>query len=164
MARKTKVEMADGIPEELRRRVISEHGDWYGFRMILIGNYYSGELFATLQKRFGLLRDDFVILANLSDYGPMTANVICAMSGRPKNSISRGVIKLTRNGLVETEIDQTDRRHVILTVTPEGRRLFEEVIVLFRNREEHMFGCLTNQEITSLDTILSKVLDSWHRQ
>jgi DNA-binding MarR family transcriptional regulator len=162
MARKTKAEAA-GIPEELRRRVLAEHGDWYGFRMILIGNYYSGELFATLQKRFGLLRDDFVILANLSDYGSMTANVICAMSGRPKNSISRGVIKLAGKGLIETEVDQADRRHVILTVTPEGRRLFEEVIVLFRNRERHMFGCLSSQEIAALDTILSKILDGWHR-
>jgi DNA-binding MarR family transcriptional regulator len=161
MAGKAKAEVA--IPEELRRRVISEHGDWYGFRMILIGNYYSGELFATLQKKLGLLRDDFVILAHLSDYGSMTANVICAMSGRPKNSISRGVIKLTRKGLIETEVDRTDRRHVILTVTPEGRRLFEEVIVLFRDREKRMFGCLTGQEITSLDAILSKILDSWHR-
>jgi len=153
-----------GIPEELRRHVISEHGDWYGFRMILIGNYYSGELFAALQKQFGLLRDEFVILGNLNDYGAMTANVICAMSGRPKNSISRGVIKLTRNGLIETEIDPADRRHVILTITPEGRSLYAQAIALFRTREELMFGCLTDREIRSLDAILGKVLSHWHHR
>ena len=153
-----------GIPEELRRRVIAEHGDWYGFRMILIGNYYSGELYAALQKRFGLLRDEFAILAILNDYGAMTANLICAMSGRPKNSVSRGVIKLTRGGLIETEIDHKDRRHVILTITPEGRSLYAEAIALFRTREELMFGCLTNREIRSLDAILGKILSHWHHR
>ena len=162
MAREGTTGALDDISEDLRRRVLGEHGDWYGFRMILIGNYYSGQIWTLLQKEFGLLRDEFAILANLHDYGPMTANVICAMTGRPKNSVSRGAIKLIRNGIVTATEDSSDRRHTILTITPEGEALFQKVIPFFRAREKEMFGCLTPAEIKSLDEILAKVLESWH--
>jgi len=162
MARKITADAPDDISGDLRRRVLREHGDWYGFRMILIGNYYSGQLWTRLQKEFGLLRDEFAILANLHDYGAMTANVICAMTGRPKNSVSRGVIKLIRGGAITATEDSNDRRHTILTITGEGEALFQKVVPLFRTREKEMFGCLTAAEIGSLDAILSKVLESWH--
>ena len=162
MTRDGTTEALDDISEDLRRRVLGEHGDWYGFRMILIGNYYSGQIWTLLQKEFGLLRDEFAILANLHDYGPMTANVIRAMTGRPKNSISRGTIKLIQNGYVAAAEDSIDRRHTILTITPAGEALFQKVIPLFRAREKEMFGCLTPAEIGSLDTILAKVLENWH--
>lgn len=40
----------------------------------------------------------------------LTANIICALTGRPKNSISRGVIRLVRDGLITTSVDEADRR------------------------------------------------------
>ncbi|HZV18104.1 MAG TPA: MarR family winged helix-turn-helix transcriptional regulator [Sphingobium sp.] len=129
--------------------------------MILIGNYYSGELFATLARDYGMLRDDFLILAYLSDFGEMTANLICALSGRPKNSISRAVIKLTGQKLVETRTNVRDRRSVFLNVTPEGRTMYEKTIALFREREREVFGCLTAKEKQTLDGLLSKILANW---
>ncbi|HWJ70449.1 MAG TPA: MarR family winged helix-turn-helix transcriptional regulator [Sphingobium sp.] len=159
--RKEQAEGTERIPHELRRRVLAEQGDWYSFRMILIGNYYSGELFATLARDYGMLRDDFLILAYLSDFGEMTANLICALSGRPKNSISRGVIKLTGNKLVEARAGTEDRRYTFLNVTAEGRRMYEETIALFREREQEVFGCLTVKEKQSLDKALTKVLENW---
>jgi DNA-binding MarR family transcriptional regulator len=155
---------AGPIPPELRDRVLAEHGDWYGLRMILIGNYYSGPLFAKLARTRGMLRDDFTILGYLSDYGEMTANVICAMSGRPKNSISRGVIRLTRSGSIEGRASPADRRYVVLSVTPKGRALYREAMALFREREKEVFGCLSAGEMQSLDKLLAKILRHWHQR
>jgi len=161
MARKDQVEGSERIPQDLQRRVLAERGDWYSFRMILIGNHYSGELFARLARDHGMLRDDFLILAYLSDFGEMTANLICALSARPKNSISRSVAKLAAGGLIETRISPQDRRHVLLNVTPEGRRMYEKTIALFRDREREVFGCLNSRERESLDRILAKILANW---
>jgi DNA-binding MarR family transcriptional regulator len=157
-------EEAGPIPPELRQKVLAERGDWYGLRMILIGNYYSGPLFATLATTKRMLRDDFTILGYLSDYGEMSANVICAMSGRPKNSISRGVIRLTRDKLIEGRPSDADRRYVVLKVTPEGRALYAEAMALFREREKEMFGCLSARELQSLDRLLAKILRHWHER
>lgn len=152
------------LPTDLRQRLIAEKDDWLGFRMILLGNYFAAPPFARLQKEYGLLRDEFVVLANLSNYGPLTANVICGLSGRPKNSISRGVIKLTNEGMITAKTDPSDRRNVILTITEKGRRLFKEAIELFREREEMIFGCLSAGETRTLDRLLAKILLNWHRE
>lgn len=161
---KRQEEGAARIPANLLKEVLAEHGDWYGLRMILIGNYYSGAPFAALVKKFGMLRDDFAILGYLSDYGEMTANVIVAMSGRPKNSISRGVIKLTASKLIEAKASTEDRRYVQLSVTPAGRALYEEAMLIFRAREQEMFGCLSATEMQNLDKLLSKILSHWHQR
>lgn len=161
MHRKEQAGRTERIPPGLRERVLAEQGDWYSFRMILIGNHYSGELFAALAKDYDMVRDDFLILAYLSDFGEMTANLIGALSGRPKNSISRSVIKLTASKLIEARTGTEDRRYSFLSVTPEGRRRYEQTIALFREREKEVFGCLTVREKQSLDKILTKVLANW---
>ncbi|MCW2365851.1 DNA-binding MarR family transcriptional regulator [Sphingobium sp. B11D3B] len=162
LGRKISTGAIDRIPAELRQRVLGEGGDWFGLRMILIGNYYSAEAFAALAQDHGLLRDEFTILGYLSDYGEMTANVICAMSGRPKNSISRGVIKLTANKLITARPSEEDRRYMVLDVTDEGRALYMQAMKLFREREEEIFGFLSRRDLAKLDDLLMKILAHWH--
>jgi DNA-binding MarR family transcriptional regulator len=155
---------ADPIPPDLLAQVLAERGGSYGFRMILIGSYFATQPFAQLAKHHGLLRDEFTVLGILSDYGDMSANVICAMSGRPKNSISRGVIRLTERNLIGGHVSPEDRRRVILSVAPEGRRIYAEALSLFDSRDQDMFGGLDAQELQQLDTLLAKVLAQWHRR
>jgi len=150
------------IPPDLLAQVLDERGASFGFRMILIGSYFATQPFADLARHHGLLRDEFTVLGILSDYGEMSANVICAMSGRPKNSISRGVIRLTGQGLIAARPNPEDRRSVILSVEPEGRRLYGEALALFREREREMFGGLSPRELQSLDRLLAKLLSHWH--
>jgi DNA-binding MarR family transcriptional regulator len=164
VARRTSTEAVGRIPAKLRQQVLAEGGDWFGLRMILIGNYYSVEAFAALARDHGLLRDEFTILGYLSDYGEMTANVICAMSGRPKNSISRGVIKLAANKLIRTRPSDEDRRYVVLEATSQGRTLYEQAMRLFREREQEMFGFLSPDKLKTLDGLLADILAHWHQR
>jgi DNA-binding MarR family transcriptional regulator len=152
------------IPADLLARVLAERGASFGFRMILIGSYFSTQPFAKLAEHHGLLRDEFTVLGILSDYGDMSANVICAMSGRPKNSISRGVIRLTARGLIKGRESPDDKRRTILSVEPEGRRLYTEALAIFDSRDQEIFGVLDDQELKQLDTLLAKILAGWHRR
>lgn len=151
------------IPPDLLARVLGERGGSYGFRMILIGSYFAAQPFAQLARHHGLLRDEFTVLGILSDYGDMSANVICAMSGRPKNSISRGVIRLTERKLISGRENPDDKRRTILTVAPEGRSLYTEALSLFDSRDGEIFGGLNARELDQLDTLLAKILARWHR-
>jgi len=152
------------IPPDLLAQVLDERGASFGFRMILIGSYFATQPFADLARHHGLLRDEFTVLGILSDYGEMSANVICAMSGRPKNSISRGVIRLTERKLIAGRDSPDDKRRVILTVLPEGRSLYAEALALFRSRDDEIFGGLAPDELELLDRLLAKILAGWHRR
>jgi DNA-binding MarR family transcriptional regulator len=155
---------AGPIPPELLERVLAERGGSFGFRMILIGSYFATQPFTKLAEHHGLLRDEFTVLGILSDYGDMSAAVICAMSGRPKNSISRGVIRLTGRGLITGRESPDDKRRTILTVEPDGRRLYMKALELFESRDREIFGGLEARELKQLDTLLAKILARWHQR
>lgn len=137
---------------------------WYGFRMIVLGNFYSSAPSAQVLQDFGLTRDEMSILASLHNWGGLTANIIVSLTGRPKNSISRGVLRLVRDGLVTSRIDEDDRRRSILTIEPSGTEIYERAAAVFLRREEEMFGCLTEAEMSALHIILGKLLQNWGKR
>lgn len=130
--------------------------------MMLFGGYYGSPLFATMQKRYDMLRDEYGILGNLYDYGPLTAQVICAMTGRPKNSVSRGVSRLIHLGRISSHVNPDDRRESVLRLEDPGRKLYEKVLPLWRAREKEMLSALTKDDLAKLDQILEKLLNHYH--
>ncbi|MCW2406854.1 DNA-binding MarR family transcriptional regulator [Sphingobium sp. B1D7B] len=142
----------------------TEHGGFFGFRMIVAGNFFSNEPHAQIFSEFGLLEDDLNVLANLRDWGGMTAQVICTLTGRPKNSIHRAVVRLTERGAIISTIDTGDRRRAILTITDSGRELFAKATKPFWEQEKKMFGCLSKRETEQLDKLLLKILKNWSNE
>jgi DNA-binding MarR family transcriptional regulator len=142
----------------------SKDVDLDGFRMSLWSGFYTMPVFAQIQRRWGLLRDENNILFCLAHYGPLTATSICLVLGRPKNSISRAVERLLERDLIRSVPVATDRRHWLLTLQSAGRDLVEQSTTLFRQRQEHMLRALSPTERVALDLILSKLMadaESW---
>jgi DNA-binding MarR family transcriptional regulator len=151
------------ISREFRDSLIAERGDWHGRRVMLLGNYYAAPVIAEMQKRYDLLRDEYGVLGNLYDYGPMTAQAVCALTGRPKNSVSRSVARLVESGRISSQVNPNDRRESILQLEAPGRKLYEEVLPIWRAREQEMFlEVLTDKELGELDTLLVKLLKHFH--
>ena len=149
------------IPAALRAVLMRERG-WFGFRIALWGSYFTAPLFAEMEKRFGILRDEFAILASLYDYGSLSAKTICAITGRPKNSISRGVTRLTASKRIRSTTNRLDRREAILTLLASGRRLYERILPMCRERERLMLEPLSDAELAQLDELLAKLLNYYH--
>lgn len=152
------------VPSEFRRRMQTEHGGWIGPRLTVLSNFFSSEPRWAIASQFDLLEDEFTVLANLNDWGGMTAQVICALSGRPKNSMSRAVSRLTKRGLIDARGDEVDRRCIILTITPAGRDVYEKASEPFRDQEKKMFGCLTKKEAQEMDRLILKILGNWSNE
>lgn len=152
-------------PKEILDKVLSNPEiDRDGLRLSLWSGFYTGPVFAEIEQRFGLYRDENNVLFALATYGQLTAKSICEFLGRPKNSISRAIDRLLKKGLVHTEVDPSDRRRVLLTIEPAGRALHEKTLRIHKKREAHMLKSLTQVERTALDAILSKLIadaDSW---
>ena len=138
--------------------------DHDGFRLSLWAGHYTTPVFAEIERRFGLFRDENNVLFALSVYGQLTASSISAFLGRPKNSISRAVDRLIRKGLIRTESDPSDRRRVLLTVEPAGVELHRQTLLIHKEREAFMLAQLTAEERAILDVLLGKMMqnaDSW---
>jgi DNA-binding MarR family transcriptional regulator len=149
------------ISAELKE-VLNRQPDWLGFRMGGLGNYFTAPLYAEMEKRYGILKDEFIVLGNLYDCGSLSAKTICALTGRPKNSISRGVTRLLERGRIRGVVNENDRREMYLSLLAEGRKLYERLRPLCEERERLLMGGLAKDELAQLDRLLRKVLDHYH--
>lgn len=143
----------------LQRILASDEIDRDAFRLSLWVGFYTGGLFAELQNRFALHRDESNVLFSLVQYGQLTAKSICETLGRPRNSISRAVERLMRKALILAETDPTDRRQVLLTATSEGQQMCRQILQVSRARESVMLSCLSPAERLALDSVLAKLMD-----
>src|SRR5258707_7890740 len=135
----TAAESYSAPPIRILEAILGSAGvDLDGFRMSLWSGFYTMPVFAQIQRRWGLLRDENNILFCLDHCGPLTARSISQVLGRPKNSISRAVERLLDRNLIVSEPVASDRRHSLLTLLPPGRKLVDQSTALFRERQEHM--------------------------
>lgn len=154
-------DMTQSAPETfhiLQKILASDEIDRDAFRLSLWVGFYTAGLFAELQNRLGLHRDESNVLFSLVQYGQLTAKSICEALGRPRNSISRAVERLMRKRLILAETDPTDRRQILLTATPEGRRLCKQILQVSRTRQSVMLSSLSPAERLALDSVLTKLI------
>jgi DNA-binding MarR family transcriptional regulator len=82
---------------------------------------------ATYKERYGMQRTDWRALFHLGRYGEMTAREICDRARIHKTKVSRAVAALEgRRHLVRRESTE-DRRNELLSLTPAGRAVFDDL-------------------------------------
>ncbi len=67
----------------------------------------------------------FATLAKLAEAGALSQNALGRLTAMDAATIKGVVDRLGRRGLVQTESDRSDRRRTIVSLTGEGRTLFE---------------------------------------
>ena len=122
---------------------------------------YQDRGLAEVFARHGLSRADFDVLASLRRMGPPYALSPSALSEavmRSSGAMSQRLASLEREGLVERSMDRGDRRGVVVTLTPRGRRLVEAVAGEHLANERRLLGPLTAKEQEALAGLLRKLL------
>ena len=132
------------------------------WRFTLWSNYYTEPCFSAMSRDFDVGRDEFNVLSCLSSYGPMAAKTICDVTGRPKNSISRAVTRLSERKMIRRKINPLDRRESSLILNESGRKLYERVVPVAIERQSAMLSGLSPDERALLDQVLSKLMQFRH--
>jgi DNA-binding MarR family transcriptional regulator len=132
------------------------------WRFTLWSNYYTEPCFSVMSRDFDVGRDEFNVLSCLSSYGPMAAKTICEVTGRPKNSISRAVTRLSERKMIRRKINPLDRRESSLILNESGRKLYERVVPVAIERQSTMLSGLSSSERALLDQVLSKLMQFRH--
>lgn len=147
-----------------RHSILTENVITAGFRLNYLANFFVEPVYAEIGRRSGLARSEFVVLFCLHHLGTLTAQEVVAITGRPKNSISQAVTKLSQRELIEKQADEADARRSPLVLTPAGHALYEELIGLFQDRQAQMLSVLSKREQDLFDKLLGKLVlrdDNW---
>ena len=109
-----------------------------------------------LRQRGGLSLVEWRIIALVQAYGPnVSAGAIIEKCGMDKGMFSRTLKRVTQQGFVRSSPDKYDHRKISLSVTREGREIFDRLIVVMRQRQKHLLHNLSAEK----KAILYEALD-----
>jgi DNA-binding MarR family transcriptional regulator len=79
-----------------------------------------------------------------------------------KTRVSRAQRRLVDLGLIVSSNDPGDKRKLILTLTPKGRKMCTDILPKAAQREHWFLTVLTHAEHRQLDVILDKLMQRSH--
>jgi DNA-binding MarR family transcriptional regulator len=113
-----------------------------------------------LRARYGRSLDDYDVLHQISAHGsPTRMGELAEQLLVANSSCNRIVGRLVEAGLVTRDQGGTDRREVLVDLTPQGRRLHRRMAALHTRDIERLFGApLSTVERSHLNDAFGRLL------
>lgn len=127
------------------------------YRLNLAAELVSQRFAAQYRARYRMTRPEWRALAALGAYGHMTATEIGANSSMHKTKVSRAVRALEEKRWLKRREDLDDRRIEHLELTPAGRRIYGEMVVVAREYERELARLLGGGGLKQLEAGLAAV-------
>lgn len=115
---------------------------------------------------FGLLFIDYSVLRLLQLAGPpyrMSPTELAEIVLRSSGGMTQILDRLERAGLVARAADPSDRRKVLVGLTPGGLHTAERANARYLSAREDLLGALAPSEVTDLDRAVHRLLELLER-
>jgi DNA-binding MarR family transcriptional regulator len=114
-----------------------------------------------LFDEFGLERGEFDVLATLRRAGSpdgMSAGALARSSMVTSGAVTNRLDRLVAKGYVTRDLDPTNRRTVVVALTPTGRELIDRAVVAHVDNERRILAGLDERQQNDLAAILRVLL------
>ena len=109
-------------------------------------------------KRFGIGIGEWRVLASVRALGPTSSQQVLSLTSMDAGAISRSMKKLEQGGFVRPLEGKFAGRTKPYEMTQAGKRLYDDISTIAREREEILLQDLTHQEREGLFQALRKIL------
>jgi DNA-binding MarR family transcriptional regulator len=131
-----------------------EHRTAYRFAMM---SAMSTRSMASVFRRRGLTDLGWRVFSLIGHHEPVHPSHIAKRASFDPDKVSRAVDRLVRGGLVARAVDSADRRRIILTLTPRGKKVYAEIEQERREMEKEFLSVLTTDELRAFRAALDKL-------
>jgi DNA-binding MarR family transcriptional regulator len=107
---------------------------------------------------FGLRFVDFSVLRVIDLGGSMSPSELAELTLRSTGGMTQIVDRLVRDGLVQRTADTSDRRRVVVGLTPKGRRLVTKAQHVYARERARVLGPLSERELADVDAAVRRLL------
>lgn len=128
------------------------------YRLSVLSHTISTTIAQVYEDRFKLSIPEWRVIAILGRYPGLSAVEVAERTVMDKVAVSRAVTKLLKNGRIDREFADADRRRSILNLSEEGRRVHNEVAPLALQFERDLLEGLSADDKRSLDAIMDRLL------
>ena len=133
--------------------------DFLPYRLSITSHTVSTNIARVYEKRFGVSVPEWRVIAVLGRYPGLSAVEVAERTLMDKVAVSRAVTKLIKNGRIDRQFADADRRRSILNLSEQGREVHNEIAPLALQFEQELLQDISDEDYETFNTILEKLLE-----
>ena len=132
--------------------------DFLPYRLAVLSNTVSTTVARAYDKRFKVSIPEWRVIAVLGRFPGLSAVEVAERTLMDKVAVSRAVTKLIKNGRIDREFADADRRRSILNLSEDGKKLHDEIAELALQFERDLLHGFSEDEMNNLNNIMERLL------
>ena len=128
------------------------------YRLAVLSNTVSTTVARAYDKRFKVSIPEWRVIAILGRFPGLSAVEVAERTMMDKVAVSRAVTKLIKQGRIDRQFADADKRRSILNLSEEGRQLHDEIAELALGFERDLLQGLSDEELEQLNGIMERLL------
>jgi len=129
------------------------------YRLARLSSTVSTTIARAYDKEFGLSIPEWRVIAVLGRFPGLSAVEVAEQTFLDKVAVSRAVTKLIKNGRIDRQFADADRRRSILNLSEKGREVHDRVAKLALKFEDDLLMGLDDAEVDQFNTVMDKLLE-----
>ena len=146
--------IADKVPDLPEQEVVLA-------RMLMVAGDLITQRLTRVLRPHGLSESDFRTLVVLfsSEQGEAFPSELCQFATQKPTNMTRIADGLVARGLASRSHSDSDRRRILIRISPAGRRFVRKLLPELSPRVSELFSVLSERERRQLDAIVEKLLN-----
>lgn len=132
--------------------------DFLPYRLAVLSNTVSTTVARAYDKRFSVSIPEWRVIAVLGRFPGLSAVEVAERTLMDKVAVSRAVTKLIKNGRIDRQFADADKRRSILNLSEDGKRLHDEIAELALQFERDLLQGFRDEDIENLNSIMERLL------
>jgi DNA-binding MarR family transcriptional regulator len=132
--------------------------DFLPYRLSVLSHTVSTTIASVYEKRFGVSIPEWRVIAILGRFPGLSAVDVAERTLMDKVAVSRAVTKLIKNGRIDRQFADADRRRSILNLSDEGRKVHDEIAPLALYFEKELLDGIGDDDIATLNAVMEQLL------
>jgi len=132
--------------------------DFIPYRLAVLSHTVSTPMAQVYEKTFGVSIPGWRVIAFLGRFPGLSAVEVASRTMLDKVAVSRAVTKLIKNGRIDREFADADRRRSILNLSEDGKKLHDEIAQLALQFERDLLHGFSEEEMDNLNRVMERLL------
>ena len=145
------------MPSKLKPSPTLDLDGFIPYRLSVLSNRVSGAIARQYSDAFGLSIPEWRVMAVLGGTPGLSASEVAHRTAMDKVQVSRAVASLMRTRRVARSGDERDGRVTRLSLTVQGRAIYDEIVPLALHLEELLLSALSGEERKSFERLMDKL-------
>ncbi|MDH3532105.1 MAG: MarR family transcriptional regulator [Gammaproteobacteria bacterium] len=132
--------------------------DFLPYRLSVLSHTISTTIAKVYEQRFGLSIPEWRVIAILGRFPGLSAVEVADRTMMDKVAVSRAVTRLIKNGRIDRQFADADRRRSILNLSDAGRQVHNEVAPLALAFEHDLLQDISAEDYEKFNRVLERLL------